>query len=47
MKDLFTVLAVVIVVAGLWTAIPVFGALVGTGLGIIFLYLVINSEEDT
>jgi len=38
MKDIVTSIAVFVVILGMWVAIPVFAAVVGTGLALLVLH---------
>lgn len=42
MWQFIAVIAFIIITLGLWAAIPVFGAIVGTGLAAIFLWMVLQ-----
>ena len=46
MKDFFKTIFLLIIVIGLWVAVPIFAAFVSTGLALIFLYQFIKHAND-
>lgn len=47
MKDLFFAIILVALVIGLIAAVPVFGIVAGIGLAILFLFYVIQMDDDS
>jgi hypothetical protein len=46
MLDFIKTILVIVVIIGLWFAAPVFGAIVGTGLALVFLHFILKEYKE-